>query len=478
MKAFNLTTVLNIKIVGIVFFVMFLTASYNHWLSIQKENNQHIEQMMAITDFILDKKPLIFLSKFNDLSKTEVKTTKEELQLLNHEIQPLLKDICIPISIFKFGIYSEKYQRIIALGPEVDNNIFFDIKPEKFQTLQQISTPKLTYEDCSILWYGAKAITYSKPIYENGILVGHVFASVNQDIVISTIWERTINSFLGAFVMLIICIIIFRELFLKLKNDLTLFAESIVTDSANTYQSKFPEFTPVLNYISQQTKKMTSLDRLNIVGEMAAGIAHEIRNPMTTVRGLLQFMQRKKEIEHYKENFSLMIDELDRANKIITEFLSLSKDKAFEFHEENLNTIINAILPLLQANILYNNSLLTLNLNPVSTMLADKNSIRQLILNLVKNSLDAMHTGGKITITTTQVDNKINLSIKDSGVGIPSDIQSKLGTPFFTTKENGTGLGLAICYRIVHRHDATLIIDSQLNQGTTCTISFNALIPK
>ena len=473
MNSFNFTTQLNIKIISVMFLLMIIVISYHHWLSLEKENKIHVDAMIKVSDFILERiSPDILINPC--FAPSYLKSSKDQSLALNQEIQPVFNNIFMPMNIIKFGLYSEKYQRVIAIGPESDSTMFIDIAPGELKAVQQSSVPKLTTEDHSILWYGAKAITYSKPIYKNGVMVGHVFASVNQDMVLASIWKRTLNTFLIAFVMLLFCILIFREFFLRLKNELTSFAESIVTDNANTYYSKFPEFNPVLNYISEQTKKMTSLDRLNIVGEMAAGIAHEIRNPMTTVRGLLQFMQRKKEFINHRENFSLMIDELDRANKIITEFLSLSKDKAFQFQQENLNNIINTICPLLQSNILYNNSILELKLNSLPDIQIDKSSIRQLILNLVKNSLDAMPTGGKITISTNLVDNQIFMSIKDSGIGIPLDIQKKIGTPFFTTKENGTGLGLAICYRIVQRHSASLEIASKPNQGTTCTIKFNA----
>ncbi|MDF2635565.1 MAG: sensor signal transduction histidine kinase [Pelosinus sp.] len=204
------------------------------------------------------------------------------------------------------------------------------------------------------------------------------------------------------------------------------------------------------------TTEMARLDRLNLVGEMAASIGHEVRNPMTTVRGFLQMMSLKKEYKKNTDVFNIMIEELDRANSIISEFLSLAKDKSVHLKEVNLNTIITTLTPLMQANAIVDNKSIHHDLTEIPNLLLDEKEIRQLILNLVNNGLDAMKSGGKIYIRTFAYDNTVALAIQDEGHGIPKDIIKKIGTPFFTTKEAGTGLGLAVCYSIANRHNATI----------------------
>lgn len=473
MKGYNLATTLNVKIITVVFFLIITSTAYNHWLSLEEENEKNIQTLLSITDLLLKKKPF---NAFSELPTTQDDPTdlkREQTLALNEELQPILNDIFIPMNTIKFGFYSKQCESIVAIGPQPDKSLLIDTHPHQFYTIYKNDTEHLFRENKSIVWHGANTITCTKPIEENGVVVGYVFATVNQDEVFSTIWKRTVNTFLGAFLMLLICITIFRELFVKLKKDLQLFAESIHSGHSYDYRSEIAEFSPILNYISEQTEKMTRLDRLNIIGEMAAGIAHEIRNPMTTVRGLLQFIGKKKEFANQKENFSLMISELDRANSIITEFLSLAKNRAMHFSENNLNTIIQDLYPLLQADALCNNCDIKLSLNTISMLSLDRNSIHQLLFNMVRNGLDAMPSNGVITISTEMIDEKVRLSIKDSGVGIPLEIKDKLGTPFFTTKENGTGLGLAICYRIAQRHNAILTVDSEPGRGTTFTIQFN-----
>lgn len=217
--------------------------------------------------------------------------------------------------------------------------------------------------------------------------------------------------------------------------------------------------------------EMLRLDRLNTVGEMAASLGHEIRNPMTSIRGFLQLLQRKPHCQPFQDYFSIIIEELDQVNRIITEFLSLAKNKTVDLTYFDLNQIIKALYPLLQADAVSNNQLIELHLDPLPAIRIDDKEIRQLLLNLCRNGLESMPSGGKLEIRTFCLENRLFLEIKDQGPGIPLSILEKLGTPFLTTKENGSGLGLAVCYRIAARHDAAITVDSS-PQGTTFRIAF------
>lgn len=217
---------------------------------------------------------------------------------------------------------------------------------------------------------------------------------------------------------------------------------------------------------------LARLDRLNIIGEMAASIGHEVRNPMTTVRGFLQFLGRKAEFKNHQSHFTLMIEELDRANSIITEFLSLAKNKSMDFKNINLNDIIADISSMIKADALLNCCNIEIILGDIPNLLLDKQSIRQLLLNMIRNAIEAMPQGGTIRINTNHYDKKVLLTIEDQGIGILPELMDKLGTPFVTTKDTGLGLGLAICYRIAQRHEARIYIESKLGEGSIFTVSF------
>lgn len=217
--------------------------------------------------------------------------------------------------------------------------------------------------------------------------------------------------------------------------------------------------------------EIARLDSLNLVGQLAAGIGHEIRNPMTTVRGYLQLLGAKPDYVAQKSTFELMISELDRANSIITEFLSLARTKQTELKSQNLNDILNNLYPLLEADAFTQNKQILFIPGEISDLKLNGKEISQLILNLIRNGLEAMEERGCLTIKSYVEDDKVVLAIEDEGCGIPSEDLNKLGTPFFTTKDNGTGLGLATCYRIAESHNAKIHIDSS-PRGTTFFVFF------
>ena len=218
-------------------------------------------------------------------------------------------------------------------------------------------------------------------------------------------------------------------------------------------------------------KEMYRLERLNLVGEMAAGIGHEVRNPMTTVRGFLQILGNKNYNQQDKEYFILMIQELDRANSIITEFLSLAKNKVITLEIKNLNSVISILNPLIEANVFLSDQELKLDLGEIPELLLDEKEIRQLILNLAQNGIEAMSRGGCLTIRTYKKSDEVVLEVQDEGHGISPELVDKIGTPFFSTKDNGTGLGLAVCYSITSRHNAQMSVTSD-RRGTIFKICF------
>lgn len=220
--------------------------------------------------------------------------------------------------------------------------------------------------------------------------------------------------------------------------------------------------------LQQQT--INRLQNFNELGELSAGIAHEIRNPLTTVRGFLQLLGSKDNYKNDKEFFVLMISELDRANSIITEFLSLTKDKRTDFKKTDLNSIIQKLVPLLDTNPKYD---IKTELGQIPVISLDEKEISQIILNLANNGCDAMVSGGSLTIKTYKSKENVILEIQDEGAGIPPEIMEKIGTPFFTTKDKGTGLGIATCKTIIKKHNAKLEVKSS-KQGSTFRVVFNA----
>lgn len=221
----------------------------------------------------------------------------------------------------------------------------------------------------------------------------------------------------------------------------------------------------------QFEKEMARLDRLSLIGQMAGGIGHEVRNPMTSVKGFLQLLASKETDVKKSEYYDIMIDEIDRANSIITEFLSLAKDRLVNLEPASLNDIIDTLYPLIATDAIKQDIRVTLIKDDIPQIPLSEKEIRQLVINLVRNGLESMTSGGSINIGTRLEESEVVLYVKDEGTGIKPEILDKLGHPFVTTKDNGTGLGLAVCYSIANKHNARIEVKTG-SSGTTFFIRF------
>ncbi|MDR7867338.1 MAG: ATP-binding protein [Sporomusaceae bacterium] len=243
----------------------------------------------------------------------------------------------------------------------------------------------------------------------------------------------------------------------------------------NYYRKEHGRATDYLVRLEKQENalELARLDRLNLIGEMAASIGHEVRNPLTTIRGFLQLFRTKQEYARHRDHFDMMICELDRANSIITEFLSLAKNKAVQLRPCDLNEVLGRIVPLVQAGALEAGKEVVMVPRKIPVVEADEGEIRQLVLNLASNALEAISPGGRVMIGTYRDKDGAVLFVSDTGKGIPPEVLARLGTPFVTTKETGTGLGIPICYRIAEHHNTRVEIDTG-EQGTTFRVRFAA----
>ncbi|MDU4696523.1 MAG: ATP-binding protein [Paenibacillus sp.] len=212
-------------------------------------------------------------------------------------------------------------------------------------------------------------------------------------------------------------------------------------------------------------------EKLTTVGQLAAGVAHEIRNPLTTLRGFLQMQQRTRVVNVMHTD--VMLAELDRINLIVSEFLILAKPQAVQFQTKDVRFTMGDVVSLLDSEAHLHNIEFEVHFSPSPILVhCEENQLKQVFINLLKNAMEAMPKGGKILLQVEE-DNKGQavLSVVDEGEGIAKDRLQKLGEPFYTNKEKGTGLGLMISQRIIEGHRGTLKIDSELGRGTAVTIT-------
>jgi len=213
-------------------------------------------------------------------------------------------------------------------------------------------------------------------------------------------------------------------------------------------------------------------ERLSAIGELAAGVAHEIRNPLTAIKGFLQLLQTST-IGTEQTYVQIVLAELERINQIVTELLFLAKPAVAKFHVANIHSLLNDVTVLLNTQALLKNIEIVTSYQTTRPFVwCDEQQLKQVFLNVLKNAIEAMPRGGKVMVQTLVSENGETLlvSVADDGVGIPQERLAKLGEPFFTTKEKGTGLGLTVSYRIIEAHQGRLQIQSELNKGTTVTL--------
>jgi PAS domain S-box-containing protein len=220
---------------------------------------------------------------------------------------------------------------------------------------------------------------------------------------------------------------------------------------------------------AQTEQLLQKSEKLALLGQMAAGIAHEIRNPLTSIKGFIQLFK----IEHHREEYyDIVLSELDRINNIVGEFLVLAKPTAAVFAEKDVKDLIKDVVTLINTQSILNNVQIFVEFEcDLPKISCEENQLKQVFLNILKNSIEAMPHGGNIDVKVKAKDeDKILIQIIDQGVGIPKERIPTLGEPFYTTKEKGTGLGLMTCYKIIESHNGLLTISSEVNEGTTIEI--------
>lgn len=206
--------------------------------------------------------------------------------------------------------------------------------------------------------------------------------------------------------------------------------------------------------------------KLAVAGQIAAGIAHEVRNPLTSVNGFLQLM--KTQYPERTDYFDIIFSEIKRIDFVLSELLVLAKPQSVHFQEVQLHGLLEQVITLLKTNAVLSNIDLKqpFKKQDAGVILADANQMKQLFINLIKNAIEAMPEGGSIYISTEKLMNEWKITIQDEGKGMSEEDIQRIYDPFFSTKTEGTGLGLTICATILKDHHGRMDVSSELGKGT------------
>ncbi|SHQ79003.1 His Kinase A (phosphoacceptor) domain protein [Mycobacteroides abscessus subsp. abscessus] len=213
-------------------------------------------------------------------------------------------------------------------------------------------------------------------------------------------------------------------------------------------------------------------DKLSVVANMSAAIAHEVRNPLTSISGFIQLLKEQRHLQ--KEYIDVIFSEIERIELVLSEMLLLSKPQVVNLKKFDIIKTLDYVIALISTKA---------NMNSIEIMLkkdekpiwvyGEENQIKQVFINIIKNAIEAMQNGGKVHVSLVNDNQYVSIYFSDTGCGIPKETLEKIGQPFYTTKEKGTGLGLTTCFKIIENHKGKIHISSQVGIGTT----FEVILP-
>ncbi len=235
----------------------------------------------------------------------------------------------------------------------------------------------------------------------------------------------------------------------------------------------FTEVEKTRTHLEDSRKSLHHRERLARVGEVMAHVAHEIRNPLATIGGFARHLEKHPEdADKVREGATIIAQETARLEKMLTDVMKYSRPVRVERRRWNLNEVVEHSLAALSGQI-PDGVRLRVALSPdLPSVEIDPDPVEQVVINLIKNSIEAMNGSGELEIATLSTASEVLLVIRDTGPGIPEPIREKIFQPFFTTKKKGNGLGLAICKQIIDEHEGAIELDSSPGEGTTFKIRF------
>ncbi|MHB8171637.1 MAG: two-component system sensor histidine kinase NtrB [Thermincolia bacterium] len=230
-------------------------------------------------------------------------------------------------------------------------------------------------------------------------------------------------------------------------------------------------YLDVSGRLFETSSQLQAMEKYAVVGQLSAGLAHEIRNPLTSIRGFIQLLQNKHKEGMDREYIEIIMSELDRVNNLVKEFLMLAKPAEPKQDLLSIHQLIKETVIFMEGEaILYEVDIKSDVPEDLPLVSLDSEQMKQVLINIIHNAIEAIGSKGNIEIKGVNCPKKISLIIRDDGPGIPENLLSKIFNPFVTTKAEGTGLGLAVTKRIVESHGGTIEVESQIGSGTVFII--------
>ncbi len=318
---------------------------------------------------------------------------------------------------------------------------------------------------------GKKAIVSYKEDSAFNVILPHILKQFNN---LCIMWIKERNQLIG---FLLIADIEKEEIS---EDDIRLLS-IIINNFAVAIENirLYKDLKVQMQRLKEAQEQLIQAAKLAAIGELAANIAHEINNPLTTILGYTELLKEEDDMETIKNDLDIIENESLRARDIVQQLLEFSRKRPLKIEQLDLYEILDDVKKLVLPNLKDKRIKLIEEKAELPKIEADRNQLKQVFLNLINNAIQAMHNGGTLKIVTGKKEGSVFVEITDNGTGIPDEVLPRIFEPFFTTKkEKGTGLGLPISYRIVENHGGKIEVKSKLNVGTTFRVYLPIKVPK
>ncbi len=287
--------------------------------------------------------------------------------------------------------------------------------------------------------------------------------------------RRNCTVLLSVYHVIVISVVYFMLSVFTFDNAMSLFIFNIVFILASCFLVYMNENLRENNRMRSELQKT---EKLRVLSDLTSAFAHEIRNPMQVNRGFLQLMHEEPLPPHLKNYVEICLKEMDRANLIISDYLSFAKPHTEDIEMIDVGKQLEQVQNILAPYALMQHVEIQRDIDGPCLIMANQQKLNQCLINLVKNGIEAMPNGGVLMMSCQARNNgKVTIHITDQGVGMTKDQIKRLGTPFYTLKEKGTGLGLMVSYRIIQTFNGSIQVSSELSRGTTFSIEFPSVEP-
>ena len=251
-----------------------------------------------------------------------------------------------------------------------------------------------------------------------------------------------------------------------------------IGELAQTFNQMSGQLKESFDSIQKSQERIIQAEKLSSLGQLSARLAHELKNPLTSIKMILQaILDGSSTPEMTREDAEVILKEVKKLDTVLTHFLTFAKPHRLELRPLNLRDMIEGVLSLMKTEFDRSRVEVSQEISGLPEIKGDYEKMRQVLFNLLHNSIQAMPEGGNLKIVVREIlendQRKVLLWVEDSGQGIPEEYRKKVFDPFFTTKEGGTGLGLSIVYTIINEHHGSIDLRSQVGKGTIFAITFH-----